>query len=262
MRYGICVSNIGSHSDARAVARLAEAAEQAGWEGFFVWDHLAFVWGVPSADPWILLTACAGATSRILLGTAVTPVPRRRVQNLAHTVATLDRLSRGRVVFGAGLGGNRSEFERFGESYSRSRRLALFDEGLDVLRRLWDGETVEHEGALVVRGVQLRPLPAGGVPIWIGGNSEDALERAVRFDGWVANSVGRERMTLSPAQVAAVAARVGAEVDVVVNGYTQAGEAAPGAYEAAGASWWLENLHDGRGSPDELLGLVQPGPPA
>ncbi len=261
MRYGICVSNIGTQSDPRAVADLAAAAEEAGWEGFFVWDHLAFVWGMPSADPWVVLTACALQTSRILLGTAVTPVPRRRVQNLAHTVATLDRLSGGRVVFGAGLGGNRGEFERFGEDFSRARRIALLDEGLDVLRRLWDGETVERDGpSLVVRDVTLQPLPQGRVPIWIGGKRGDALARAARYDGWLADSSEIDRMTLTPEDIAAKAEQIGADVDVVVTGYATMADV--GEYEAAGATWWLESLHDRRGSPDEMLALVRAGPPA
>lgn len=250
MRYGITVSNIGTHSDVRAVIELVRAAEEAGWEGLFVWDHLAFVWGVPSADPWVLLTASAMETSRILLGTAVTPVPRRRVQNLAHTVATLDRLSGGRVVFGAGLGGNRSEFERFGEDYSRERRIALLDEGLDALRRLWDGETVN--------GVTLQPLPVGRVPIWVGGKRRDALRRAARYDGWLADSSEPDRMSLSPDDIAEKA--TGIRGDVVVTGYSSIAD--PRAYEAAGATWWLESLHDMRGSPEEMLALVRAGPPA
>jgi alkanesulfonate monooxygenase SsuD/methylene tetrahydromethanopterin reductase-like flavin-dependent oxidoreductase (luciferase family) len=208
----------------------------------------------------VVLTACALRTSRILLGTAVTPVPRRRVQNLAHTVATLDRLSGGRAVFGAGLGGNRGEFERFGEDYSRERRIALLDEGLDILRRLWDGETVEHEGqSLVVRGVTLQPLPVGRVPIWVGGKRRDALERAARYDGWIADSSEIDRMSLSPEEIAAKSERIGADVEVIVTGYSNMAD--PGGYAAAGATWWLESLHDRRGSPEEMLALVRAGPP-
>jgi alkanesulfonate monooxygenase SsuD/methylene tetrahydromethanopterin reductase-like flavin-dependent oxidoreductase (luciferase family) len=251
VRYGICVSNIGSYSDARAVAELAEAAEAAGWEGLFVWDHLAFVWGEPSGDPWVILTACALSTSKILLGTAVTPVPRRRVQNLAHTVATLDRLSGSRVVFGAGLGGNRSEFERFGEDFSRARRIELLDEGLGALRRWWDGAEVD--------GIALRPPPEGRVPIWIGGNSEVALGLAARYDGWIANSAGPEGVKISPEVVEAGAARVGGDV-VILNGAS--GLATPAQYEGAGATWWLENLHDWRGPREEMLAILQAGPAA
>lgn len=250
MRYGLVVSNIGTYSDARTVAELAAEAEEAGWEGLFIWDHLAFVWGMPSADPWVVLTACAVRTARILLGTAVTPVPRRRVQNVAHTVATLDRLSGGRVVFGAGLGGNRGEFERFGEDFSRDRRIKLLDEGLDALRKLWDGEPVN--------GVTLKPLPVGRVPIWVGGNRRDALERAARYDGWLADSSEPDRMSLTPDEIAAKAS--GIRGDVVVTGYSPLVD--PHEYEEAGATWWLESLHDLRGSPGELLAVVRAGPPS
>jgi alkanesulfonate monooxygenase SsuD/methylene tetrahydromethanopterin reductase-like flavin-dependent oxidoreductase (luciferase family) len=251
VRYGLYVSNFGANSDPRHVADLAREGERAGWEGFFVWDHLAFVWGQPSADPWVLLSACADETSRVVLGTAVTPVPRRRVQNLAHTVATLDRLSGGRVVFGAGLGGNRSEFERFGEDFSRGRRLELLDDGLARLRRWWDGEEVN--------GVGLLPPPSRHIPIWIGGNSDDLLALAARHDGWIANSAGREGVRLSPEEVAASAERIRGEV-VILNGAS--GSASPGEYEAAGVTWWLEALHDWRGTAGEMLALVRAGPPA
>src|ERR687884_1256205 len=115
MRYGLLLANIGSYSDPRHVVRVAQQAETAGWEALLIWDHLGFVWGPPAADPWVTLAAVAAQTERIRIGTAVTPVPRRRPHVLAHQVATLDVLSGGRVIFGAGLGGVVSEFEAFGE---------------------------------------------------------------------------------------------------------------------------------------------------
>jgi alkanesulfonate monooxygenase SsuD/methylene tetrahydromethanopterin reductase-like flavin-dependent oxidoreductase (luciferase family) len=251
MRYGLLTANIGSYSDAGFVAELAEAAEASGWEAVLIWDHLACVWGMPTADPWVALTACALRTSRILLGTGITPVPRRRIQNLALTIATLDRLSGGRVVFGAGLGGNRGEFERFGESFDRARRIALLDEGLETLRRWWDGEEAG--------GVELKPLPVGRVPIWIGGNSDDALARAARYDGWFADSAGKDEMAMSPEEIAAGASAVG-DVEIIVHGYSRI--ASPADYAVAGATWWLENLNDLHGPPEEMLALVRAGPPA
>jgi alkanesulfonate monooxygenase SsuD/methylene tetrahydromethanopterin reductase-like flavin-dependent oxidoreductase (luciferase family) len=251
VRYGLYVSNFGSNSDPRHVAELAREGERAGWEGIFVWDHLAYVWGQPAADPWVLLAACAAVTSKLLLGTSVTPVPRRRVQTLALTVATLDRLSGGRVVFGAGLGGNRSEFERFGEDFSRDRRLGLLEEGLSTLRAWWDGGEVG--------GIRLLPPPRRHVPIWVGGNSDEALALAARYDGWIANSARREGVGLSPGEIAGASERVGGDV-VVLNGAS--GDASPPDYEAAGATWWLEALHDWRGSAEEMLALVRAGPPA
>jgi len=251
VRFGLYVSNFGSNSDVRHVADLAREAERARWDGLFVWDHLAFVWGQPSADPWVVLTACALQTSRIVLGTSVTPIPRRRIQVLAHTVATLDRLSGGRVVFGAGLGGNRAEFERFGEDFSRTRRLALLEDGLGTLRRWWDGEDVD--------GIRLLPPPEGRVPIWVGGNSNEALDLAARYDGWIANSAGREGVRLPAEEVSSAASRVRGDV-VVLNGAS--GSATPTEYEAAGATWWMEAVHDWRGTPEEMLALVQAGPPS
>src|SRR5437870_1322313 len=146
MRYGLCVANIGTYADPRTAARLAAAAEAAGWEAFFVWDHLGFVWDGDTGDPWMVLTAAAAATSTLVVGTAVTPVPRRRLQVLASQVATLDLMSGGRTIFGAGTGGVKREFSAFGEPDDARLRAAMLDEGLDVLNRLWSGEDVTHRG--------------------------------------------------------------------------------------------------------------------
>jgi probable F420-dependent oxidoreductase len=261
VRYGLLVANVGTYADPRNVVRLAEAAEAAGWEALFLWDHLAFVWGPPAGDPWVTLAAVAAATERLRIGTAVTPVARRRPHVLAHQVATLDVLSGGRVVFGAGLGGVELEFGAFGEPTDARTRAAMLDEGLDVLRRLWDGERVGHHGAhFLVDGVELAPRPVQErLPIWIGGNSPPALRRAARFDGWVADTADPERMTLSPEEVAAAAERLPAHLDVAVHGFADRG-AGPAAYAQAGATWWLEDVHDLRGAPEEMLALVSSGP--
>ena len=103
MHFGIEVVNFGPYADPRPVVQLARAAEAAGWEGLFVWDHLAFALEIPSGDPYIILAAVAQATQRLKIGVTVTPVPRRRPQNLANTLATLDLLSQGRMIFGAGF---------------------------------------------------------------------------------------------------------------------------------------------------------------
>ena len=204
MHHGICLANIGTYSDPRVGVRVAEAAEASGWDGVFIWDHLAFVWGAPAADPWITLAAVAGATSRVRIGTAVTPVARRRPQVLAHEVATLDVLSGGRVVFGAGLGGSPVEFGKFGEPTDAAVRAAMLDEGLDLLRRFWSGDEVTHRGDhFTVEGVRLAPTPVQPrVPIWIGGNRPASLRRAARWDGWLADSADPTGMTLSPDDVA------------------------------------------------------------
>jgi alkanesulfonate monooxygenase SsuD/methylene tetrahydromethanopterin reductase-like flavin-dependent oxidoreductase (luciferase family) len=146
MRHGICLSNIGTYADARVGVELARTAEGAGWDGVFIWDHLAFVWGAPAADPWTVLAAVAASTSSIRIGTAVAVPARRRPHVLAHQVATLDVLSGGRFIFGAGLGGSPSEFGKFGEATDAKARAAMFDEALELLRRLWSGDEVTHRG--------------------------------------------------------------------------------------------------------------------
>ena len=263
MQYGVCLGNIGTYADPRVGARVAQAAEAAGWDGVFIWDHLAFVWGPPAADPWITLAGVAASTSRVRVGTAVTPVARRRPQVLAHQVATLDRLSGGRVIFGAGLGGIESEFGRFGEPTDPRVRAELLDEGLDLLRRFWSGDEVTHAGPhYIVEGVTLAPTPLQErLPIWIGGNRPASLRRAARWDGWLADSADPTGMTLSPEDVARSIERIGRGdgFDVGVLGQSDRGR--PDDYADAGATWWLENLHDRRGTLDDVLALVNSGPP-
>jgi len=263
VRYGICLANIGTYSDPSVAVRVAQVADAGGWDGVFVWDHLAFAWGVPAADPWTVLAAIATSTERVRLGPAVTPVARRRPHVLAHQVATLDNLSGGRVTFGAGLGGSASEFGKFGEPTDEKVRAAMLDEGLELLRRFWSGEEVTHRGRhYTVEGVRLAPLPIQKrLPIWIGGNRPASLRRAARFDGWLADSADPTGMTLSPEDVARSIATIGRSdaYDVAVLAERERGD--PAEYAQAGATWWLENLHDRRGSIDDVLALVQKGPP-
>jgi probable F420-dependent oxidoreductase len=263
VQFGICLANIGSYSDPRLGVRVAEAAEAAGWDGVFSWDHLAFVWNAPAADPWITLSAIAGATSRVRIGTAVTPVARRRPHVLAHELATLDRLSGGRVIFGAGLGGSPREFGNFGEPTDPKVRAEMFDEGLEVMQKLWSGEQVTHRGAhYTVDGVTFAPTPVQErIPIWIGGNRPASLRRAARWDGWLADSADPTGMTLSADDVARSIERIGRDedFDVAVLGQSDRGDAS--AYERAGATWWLENVHATRGTIEEVLTLVEQGPP-
>jgi alkanesulfonate monooxygenase SsuD/methylene tetrahydromethanopterin reductase-like flavin-dependent oxidoreductase (luciferase family) len=262
VRFGVCLANIGSYSDPRVGMRVAEAAEAGGWDGVFIWDHLAFVWGHPAADPWITLASIASVTSRVRVGAAVTPVARRRPHVLAHQVATLDVLSAGRVIFGAGLGGSESEFGKFGEPTDPKVRAAMLDEGLDLLRRLWSGEQITHRGEhYTVDGVTLSPTPAQTtLPIWIGGNRQPSLRRASRWDGWIADSSDPTGMTLAPDDVRRSVETIGRAdgYEVAVLGERERGD--PGAYEEAGATWWLENLHDERGSFGDVLRLVSAGP--
>ena len=274
MRYGIVTANLGDYADPRVTVRLARAAEAAGWEAFFVWDHLGFVRGVPSGDPYVILSAVAASTTRLKLGLALTPLARRRPQIVANALASLDLLSAGRVIFGAGLGGVPEEFTAFGDPGDAKQRAAMLDEGLAILDGFWSGETVTHHGPhYVVEGVSLEPLPLQRprIPIWIGGERAPALRRAARWDGWLAPATshdGTPTMSKSPERIAEMVATIRrqrtttAPFEVAIDGYSEAGNPAlPRAYQAAGATWWLESIHGMRGPLGEMVARVQAGPP-
>ena len=265
MRFSINIPNFGDFADGRTVASVAAAAERAGWDALFVWDyvlhHKSERAGQPFGDPWMLLTAAALATSRIKLGTLVTPVARRRPEQLARQVATLDALSGGRVIFSAGLGGPiEDEFGSFGAPTDPAVLAERLDEGLDLLERYWSGEAVNHEGRhYQVRDVTLlpasvqRPRP----PVWIAGfwPNRRPIRRAARWDGVVPlfESAGHGH-TPPLDEVRDVIAYVRQhrenqpegpyEYEVVVGGITPGDPAAAGAviapFAEAGATWWDE----------------------
>ena len=176
MKRAIDVGPFGELSDPRAVADLAVRAEERGWDGFFVWDHIAYRAPVRSvADPWVTLAAVACATSRVKIGAMVTPLSRRRVHKLARETATLDLLSGGRLIFGAGLGSTRNnELEPFGEVTDARERARLLDQGLEDLAGYWAG-TFEPAPAQ-------RPRP----PVWIAGEwpNRRPVRRALNWDGY------------------------------------------------------------------------------
>lgn len=272
MHFGMDIVNLGDYADPRPVVQLAQAAENAGWDGLFVWDHLAFTWGVPSGDPWIILAAVAQSTDHIKVGTAVTPLPRRRPHVLANALATLDLLSNGRVIFGVGLGGVAQEFTAFGESDDNKERANRLDEGLDMIDRLWSGEKVDHHGEhYTVDGVTLSPLPVQRprIPVWVGGESRPALRRAARWDGWIMGGDNEQgQMIVSPQKVADQLSYIqrhrsdSKPFDVALSGVsTPKDRAMIEEYAAAGVTWWLESLHGFRGSFDDLLTRVKAGPP-
>jgi probable F420-dependent oxidoreductase len=269
MRYGLSVCTLGEYADPRLVVELAVAAEAAGWESLFVWDHLGFAWGVPSGDPWITLAAVAQATSRLRIGTGITPLARRRPQVVANTVACLDLLSGGRVVLGAGLGGVPVEFTKFGEPDDSRVRAERLDEALQILAALWSGQRVEHRGRhYTIDGVTLAPLPVQRprVPVWIGGDSAPAKRRAARWDGWIIAGDSEEgKMIISPDQLAAAIEgleRSSGSFDVALSGVSSSEDRdLVQRYADEGVTWWLESIHGRRGSRDEMLDRVEAGPP-
>lgn len=199
LRHGLVIPNWEARGDVDRLIEAAVAAEEAGWDGVFLADHLIFPppseFGVlsvpeefwPMPDPWITLAAIASHTQRVALGTWITPVPRRQPWQLARDLATLDRISNGRVVLGVGLG-RRPDYELFGESWNLKRIAGRADEALTLIDRFWTGEPVTFHGDhFQVEGAALLPLPVQRprIPILVGGlwPKKGSVRRGARWDG-------------------------------------------------------------------------------
>jgi alkanesulfonate monooxygenase SsuD/methylene tetrahydromethanopterin reductase-like flavin-dependent oxidoreductase (luciferase family) len=188
VRFGINVPNYGGYADVRRLAELAGLAEATGWDGFFIWDHIHWTQR-PMIDPWVALTAVALSTSRVRIGTMVTPLPRRRPWKLARETVTLDHLSGGRLTLGVGLGfPPDEEYERLGEDPDARRRARRLDEGLDVLTGLWSGEPFSYDGEeFKIHNAHFlpKPLQQPRIPVWIAGMwpNRAPFRRAARWDG-------------------------------------------------------------------------------
>lgn len=206
LQYGIVLPNWVAGADVARLVDAAVAAEEAGWDGVFLADHLIFppppagtreARDLPSAafpDPWIALAGIATRTTRVRLGSWVTPVPRRQPWQLARDLATLDRLSNGRVMLGAGVG-RRSDFEAFGDPWSLAGQWERFDEALQLIDAFWRGDPVNHAGPnFTVRNATLLPTPVQRprIPIVVGGiwPSRRSLVRGARWDGIVPHVPG------------------------------------------------------------------------
>jgi alkanesulfonate monooxygenase SsuD/methylene tetrahydromethanopterin reductase-like flavin-dependent oxidoreductase (luciferase family) len=230
---------------------------------------------VPVFDPWVVLTAVAERTERIRLGPMVTPVARRRPWKLARETATLDHLSRGRLILGVGLGfPPDAEFGLLGEDPDDRVRAARLDEGLDVLARLWSGELVDHDGAHYhVRETQFLPTPLQRprIPVWVAGTwpSRPPFRRAARWDGVFPQGLDADgrMIPLDPAGYREVLAfvaehrREAGAFDVVACGVANGDRAAVAPFEEAGATWWFESDEGYPGWQERMLERIRSRPP-
>ncbi|GAB3508804.1 hypothetical protein GCM10027521_65070 [Amycolatopsis cihanbeyliensis] len=253
-------------ADPLVAARLAAGAEEVGWHGFFVWDRLT--WSAPVervADPWISLAAAATATDSLRLGPMVTPVPRYRPARLARETTSLDRLSRGRLTLGVGLGGDAygAEFARTGEQVDGRVRAEMLDEALHILTSAWSGRPVRHRGPhYVIDDLTFLPTPVQRprVPIWAAGNAglRRPPHRAASVDGYF--PVGVQH----PDQLAEIAETIrglrpdpAAPFDIAM---PLPPGADPAAYVAAGATWCLTELEPEAITLDHVQGVLRDGP--
>jgi alkanesulfonate monooxygenase SsuD/methylene tetrahydromethanopterin reductase-like flavin-dependent oxidoreductase (luciferase family) len=269
MRSGLFLPLFDELADPAVVARLSVEAEEAGWHGVFVWDHMR--WHEPVlavADPWITLAAVAAATERVRLGPMVTPLARRRPVKVARETATLDRLSDGRLTLGVGLGSDQfgSEFSITGEELDDRRRAQMLDESLDILAAAWSGEPVHHQGEhYTVDGMRFlpRPVQRPGVPVWVAGfyGKPRPLRRAARYQGFMPVNLGHpDQLAQIVADLSALrqAAGTAAQPYDVVAVLPPGSDPAP--YAAAGATWWLVEFPAEQTTPDLVRAVIRDGP--
>ncbi len=256
MKYGVCLPNFGCFGDPQVVIDLAQSAESAGWDGFFLWDHVlhSFQW-YHVAEPWTTLAAVAVQTKRVRLGAMITPLSRRRPWNVVRETVTLDHLSGGRVIFGVGLGAPvEEEFRYFGEETNAKIRAKRLDEGLDIVNGLWSGEAFSYQGEqyqLEEMAFLPRPVQRPRIPVWVGGMwpNKAPFRRAARWDGvYPISETG-----VSPEQWYDIMAYVkqhrtaDTPFDAAHAGATP-GDNPAGAkdtvapYTKAGVTWWMEDI--------------------
>jgi alkanesulfonate monooxygenase SsuD/methylene tetrahydromethanopterin reductase-like flavin-dependent oxidoreductase (luciferase family) len=176
LKRGLFVAPFDELADPGVLVEIGMQAEDHGWDGIFLWDHISYRSPVRAvADPWVALSAIATRTDRLRLGPMVTPLSRRRVQKVARETVTLDRLSAGRLALGVGLGSDRNdELEPYGEVTDPRERARLLDDGLERLARFWAGE------------FEPPPLQQPRIPVWVAGRwpNRRPIRRAAAWDGY------------------------------------------------------------------------------
>jgi alkanesulfonate monooxygenase SsuD/methylene tetrahydromethanopterin reductase-like flavin-dependent oxidoreductase (luciferase family) len=270
MRIGLYLPLFDPLADPATVARLASEAEEAGWDGFFVWDHIR--WREPVAavgDTQVTLAAVAAATKRIRLGPLVTPLARRRPAKVARETAALDRLSEGRLTLGVGLGGDQfgSEYSITGEELDDRRRARMLDESLEILEAAWSGEPVRHRGEhYTVDAMRFlpRPVQRPRVPVWVAGfaGKSKPMRRAARYDGFFPIRLeSADQLAEIVARIGALRAEAGRPPD---EPYEVIAELEPGTdpapYREAGATWLLVALDWEGISVDGVRGAIRERP--
>ena len=205
MQVGIHLPHIGRKASPDAIRRAAVQAEELGFADVWVSEHIIIPKDAnypPSAnfwDPVLTLTWAAACTQRVKLGTSVLVLPMRHPLPLAKELATLQNLSQGRLILGAGVGWMEAEFDALGVPFrERGRRM---DEGIAMMKAVWNDDPVTFPTrwiAAKIDTMRMQPKPCAPIPIWIGGSSDAAIARALRLDGWHGSRVTPEQ---APAMV-------------------------------------------------------------
>ena len=281
MKYGINIPNFGWFGEIDTLVEIAVEAEEAGWHGFFLWDHMLVFkqddMVLPFVDPWVALAAIACNTKKMTLGPLITPIPRRRPWKVAREALSLDHLSKGRLVLGVGIGAPPDvEFDYFDEVSDVKQRAEMLDEGLDIITGLWSGVPFSFNGTyykLEEMTFLPKPKQEPRIPIWVGGGIpfKAPFKRAARYDGvapvhskWP-EPVTPELLEESLTVVRSVRGDLN-DYDVVICGQTTGSDSTKDneiveSWFQAGATWFQEDINGMRADIGELRERIRAGPP-
>lgn len=266
MKHAINVPPFAATGDVHALVDLAVSAEENGWDGFFLWDHLLYADDVPFVDAWIALTAIASATSTIRLGPMVTALARRRPWLVARESVTLDHLSNGRLILGVGLGIDFwREFSAFPTEVADDvERAQLTDDGIDIITRLWTGERVSYRGKrLSVDDARFLPTPLQQprIPIW----------SAMIWKPWTKGPLRRTASCdgVTPFRPAPFSAGEAKEIRDTIAGargnddfdLCLAGDGRNADFERAGVTWLTHSFAPPEGPLERVKQAIAAGPP-
>jgi alkanesulfonate monooxygenase SsuD/methylene tetrahydromethanopterin reductase-like flavin-dependent oxidoreductase (luciferase family) len=264
------------YGDASLLIELAILAEQAGWDGFFIWDHIGGGGKSPTVDPWICLGAIAAQTQAMRIGTMITPLSRRRPWKVAREIITLDHISDGRVILGVGLGDMvNKDFKAFGEVSNPRVRAGMLDESLEIISGLQSGEVFNYTGQhYQISEAMFRPtaLQLPRIPVWVAAHwpFKRPLQRAARWDGvlprqWNAGPITPD-VIREIADYIAQHRSANTPFDICKYGLTEGKHLARERalvqeYSNAGATWWIEEIFSSRGTLKQIQRRIAAGPP-
>ena len=193
MKFNLIYPVKEGYLDRGLIRDVAVAAEEAGFYGFLSWDHYMLPDSSETLDAWSILSYLAGQTSRIKLGTVVTPLPFRPPSQLAKIVSSVDLLSGGRTILGVGAGWHRPEFDGFSEWLPTGKRVAQTSEALELITTLWGGGTSDFNGTYYSsKGAEILPSPVQKPhpPMWFGVKGPKMMELAALYgDGWIPTNI-------------------------------------------------------------------------
>ncbi|MEM8747318.1 MAG: LLM class F420-dependent oxidoreductase [Actinomycetota bacterium] len=252
MKFGVVYPQIELDGDPDAVRAIGRATEELGYDYLLAYDHVGGavhadrepkLWGPyhetdPFHDPFVMFAHLAAITERIEFATGVLILPQRQTLLVARQAADVDLLSGGRLRMGVGVGWNHVEYDALGEDFSTRGRRA--DEQIGLLRSLWGGGVISHDGDFdTVDRLALVPPPTRQIPVWVGGFSPPAFRRGVDHGDGFMFAGNEERVHGALTSLREYAAETGQSLDGFGLEFIALGGASP-ADTAAMAERWAE----------------------